>query len=73
MFYVNDCHYWCTLSAAALSVIVCSDETFSEMLNATLSCMLLKAFSAVFFAHPLAQVHSSLKTQGLRVQTTPEA
>ena len=33
----------------------------------------LKAFSAVFFAHPTAQVFRSLKTQGLQVRIPPEA
>ena len=31
-------------------------------------CSCLKAFLAVFFAHAIAQVFRSLKTQGLRVQ-----
>jgi len=30
-------------------------------------------FSAVFFAHPIAQVFGSLKTQGLRDRIPPEA
>jgi len=29
---------------------------------------LLKTFSADFFAHPIAQVFHSLKTQGLRIR-----
>ena len=33
----------------------------------------LKAFSAVFFAHPIAQVFRSLKLQGLRVPISPVA
>jgi len=37
--------------------------------------IILKTFSAVFFAHPIAhaQVFRSLKTQGVRVRITPEA
>ena len=33
----------------------------------------LKTFSAVFFAHPIAQVFHSLKPQGLRVRIPLEA
>jgi len=33
----------------------------------------LKAFMAVFFAHPIAQVFRTLKTQGKRVRIPQEA
>ena len=33
----------------------------------------LKAFSAVFFAHSIAQVFCSVKTQGLRIRIPPKA
>ena len=33
----------------------------------------LEVFTAVFFAHPIAQVFRSLKTQGLRIRIPPEA
>ena len=32
-----------------------------------------KTFSAIFFAHPIAQVFRSLKLQGLRVRISAEA
>jgi len=34
---------------------------------------MLKTFSAVIFAHPIAQVFRSFKTQGVRVRIPPEA
>jgi len=46
-------------------------STFKSRYFKTVSS--LKTFSAVFFAHPIAQVFLNLKTQGLRVRIALEA